>query len=126
MGKVTQSTIASTKYNDWKGSISLDNEHKDIAAYFKEWIGDQHILGVKADIDPEYDEVTVDLTIYTGMVDRDEKGKRIDRKFPEVKAYTKEISLAEFLKLFKRINIKFFEDLDNTKNIKIIETIKMK
>ncbi|MBQ0112374.1 MAG: hypothetical protein KBT03_04510 [Bacteroidales bacterium] len=59
------------------------------------------------------------------MVERDEKGKRTNKKFPEVKAYTKEISLVEFLKLFKRINIKFFEDLENTKNIRVIETIKM-
>lgn len=34
MKKVTESTIASTKYNDWKGSISLDDQHKDIALHF--------------------------------------------------------------------------------------------
>lgn len=126
MMQTNESLIANTQYNDWKGTISLDDAHKDIASHFKEWIGDEHILGYTADFFTEFDEITVLLKIFTGNVERDEQGQRIDKKYPKVKVYKKEIPIAEFCRLFKRIELKAFEDLGSkSMKLKVIEEIQM-
>ncbi|MFW1811871.1 hypothetical protein ACG9HX_11085 [Acinetobacter ursingii] len=126
MKPIKESLITSTQYNDWKGTISLDDSYNDIAKHFERWIGDEHILGYKAYFFTEFEDITVQLSIFTGCVDRNDKGQRIDKKFPEVKVYKKEISIAEFCRLFKRIELKAFEDLGSkSMKLKIIEEIQM-
>lgn len=126
MKPINESLIASRQYNDWQGTISLDDAHKDIASHFRQWIGDENILGYTADFFTEFDEITVLLRIFTGSVDRDNNGQRVDKKFPLIKVYKKEISITEFCRLFKRIELKAFEDLGSkSMKLKIIEEIQM-
>lgn len=121
---MAETLIASTKYNDRQGTIALDDAHTDIERYFAKDLNGEHILGFKADFNTEFTEITVDLTIYTGSLERDNNGNRVDRKYPEVKAYKKEISVEEFSRLFKRLQIKTFDNLGSSKTkIKIIEEI---
>lgn len=72
--------------------------------------------------------IEIRVTIFTGLVERDsETGKRTDRKHPEVKAYKTTLTPVDFFRLFKRINIKTFEDLELRKDTKlsIIEEIEI-
>ena len=115
-----ESLDASVQYNDWKGTIALDDAHKSIESYFKDKINNEHILGIKAYIQSDLDPNEIRLTIYTGSVERDSKtGKRTDRKHPKVTAYKTTLSSAEFFRLFKRIELKTFEDIEARKDTKI-------
>ena len=115
-----ESLIASTQYNDWSGTIALDDAHRSIQSYFKETINNENILGINAYIMSELSPIEIRLVIYTGTVERDAKtGKRTDKKHPKVKAYKTNMTPEEFFKLFKRINIKTFEDIEARKDTKI-------
>lgn len=120
MKKEKKSLIASTQYNDWQGTIALDDAHRSIQSHFNNKINNENILGVEAYIMSDLSPTEIRLTIYTGLVKRDNQtGKRIDRKHPEVKAYKTTLKPDEFFKLFKRINIKIFEDIEARKDTKI-------
>lgn len=115
-----KSLIASTQYNDWQGTIALDDAHKSIQSYFNHKINDENILGIEAYIMSDLAPIEIRLVIYTGLVQRDKKtGKRTDRKHPEVKAYKTNVTPDEFFKLFKRINIKTFENIEARQDTKL-------
>lgn len=111
---------ASVQYNDWQGTIALDNDHKDLHDYFRDKINNETILGF--DVNIHNVDNTVGISIYTGSVSIDQKtGKRTDQKHIEVKKYKTELTIQDFFRLFKRINIKSFVDLKDTKLIIIDE-----
>lgn len=113
-----ESLNASVHYNDWLGQIALDNAHKSLYDHFGNKINNEHILGFNVYIHTNHEKIGI--SIYTGSVSRDqETGKRTDKKHPKVKEYKTELTIQEFLKLFKRINIKVFEDLEARKDTKL-------
>lgn len=123
-----ESLIASVQYNDWLGTIALDDAHRSIQSHFNKKINNENILGIKAYIDSGLDANEIRLTIYTGLVSRDkETGKRTDRRHPKVKAYKTTLTTEEFFRLFKRVDIKVFEDIEARKDTKvtIIEEIEV-
>lgn len=123
-----KSLIASTQYNDWQGTIALDDAHKSIQSYFNNKINNENILGIEAYIMSDLEPIEVRLVIYTGNVKRDTTtGKRTDKRHPKVKAYKTNLTPEEFFKLFKRINIKTFEDIEARKDTKlsIVEEIEI-
>jgi hypothetical protein len=123
MKKETEKFKASTHYNDWLGTTALDNtDIKEIHHKFQDVIGDEHILGIKASIiENRHAEssIEINVTIYTGKIELDKNNKRLDKKFPILKEYKKDMPLEEFVILFKRIELKF-----STKGI--LETGKIK
>lgn len=128
MKKEKESVFASTQYNDWQGTIALDDAHNSIQSHFRNKINNEHIIGIEAYVMSDLLPIEIRVTIYTGLVERDsETGKRTDRKHPEVKAYKTTLTPVDFFKLFKRINIKIFEDLELRKDTKlsIIEEIEI-
>src|SRR5699024_8416757 len=97
-----------------------DDAHKSIQSYFNHKINDENILGIEAYIMSDLAPIEIRLVIYTGLVQRDKKtGKRTDRKHPEVKAYKTNVTPDEFFKLFKRINIKTFENIEARQDTKL-------
>lgn len=107
----TEKFEASTQYNDWLGTIALDNtDIKGIYTEFEDVINDEHIYGVDAYLltDRSHGQnMEVSVTVYTGEIELDESGNKLSKKFPILKKYRKEMPIEEFAKLFKRIELKF-------------------
>lgn len=118
-----ESLHASVQYNDWLGTVALDDAHTSIQSHFNNKINSENILGINAYIQSDLDPNEIRLTIYTGLVNRELKtGKRTDRKHPKVKAYKTTLTTQEFFRLFKRIDIKIFEDIEARKDTKLTVT----
>lgn len=102
----TKSFKANTHYNDWFGTISADNmDISNIYQYFQDNINNEHIMGIEAHIIFSY-EVTV--CIYTtNEVLFNEGGTRINKKYPVLNEYKKDIPIEDFFQLFKQVNFKF-------------------
>lgn len=107
----TEKFEANTQYNDWLGTIALDNtDIKGIYTEFEDVINDEHIYGVDAYLltDRSHGQnMEVSVTVYTGEIELDESGNKLSKKFPILKEYRKEMPIEEFAKLFKRIELKF-------------------
>lgn len=111
MKNKTEKFEASTQYNDWFGSVALDDaDIKGIYSKFEKHIKDERILGVEfhmiSDPDPNKD-LFINLSILVGHIEKNEFNKRKSKEFPRLERYTTDIELDEFARLFKRVSLKF-------------------
>lgn len=100
---------ATTQYNEWLGTIALDNTNKqNLQDFFNKKINHEKIIGIEIEMNStegiEVKTAGLYLKIYTEI---DNKNKR-DKEQPSVKLYKTLLGIEDFFKLFKRINICFF------------------
>ncbi len=107
----TKSFKANTHYNDWFGTISADNmDISNIYQYFQDNINNEYILGIEAHISHP---LQISVTIYTtNEVLFNEGGTRINKKYPVLNEYKKDIPIEDFFSFLNRLILNFHQKIN--------------